>query len=163
MKKLPVKKIMSREVISVKEDMSVTSLVDLFVKSEITGAPVVNDEGKVVGVVSLSDVAHNCLQKGNIIHEEGKWGFYADTWQEQLDSEEIDKFHCDIADETCVKDIMSDVLIKIEEETPVVKAASTMFRSQIHRLIVERDSEIAGIVTTTDILKLVAQYGVQLA
>ena len=54
-----------------------------------------------------------------------------------------------------VKDIMTPIVISISEDTSVVDIAKTMLNCKVHRLIVLKDKHLAGIVTTTDMLKIV--------
>ncbi|HEX9653693.1 MAG TPA: CBS domain-containing protein, partial [bacterium] len=59
MKRLVAKDIMNTDVITVEEDLSVGDLANLLTDKMITGAPVVNAKGKLVGVVSMSDIVRN--------------------------------------------------------------------------------------------------------
>ena len=52
---LPVAVLMTREVMCVREDASVESIKDLLGEHEISGAPVVDADGKLIGVVSKTD------------------------------------------------------------------------------------------------------------
>ena len=51
MKDLKAKDIMNTEVLSVRDDMTVQELADFLTEREILGAPVVDSEGEVVGVL----------------------------------------------------------------------------------------------------------------
>ena len=50
------REIMTRDVITVPADMDLRDLAHLFIQSEITGAPVVDTDGDIVGVISLNDL-----------------------------------------------------------------------------------------------------------
>ena len=58
--------VMIRSVVTVTESTSLKEVVRLFSERRITGAPVVNDEGELVGVISESDI----VRKSNSI---GAW------------------------------------------------------------------------------------------
>ncbi|MDQ6692480.1 MAG: CBS domain-containing protein [Candidatus Dormibacteraeota bacterium] len=60
---IPVKEIMSRKVITIDQDLGVGEVADLLTRSHITGAPVVDREGHVVGIVSEIDVLSKPGQK----------------------------------------------------------------------------------------------------
>ncbi len=58
--------VMIRSVVTVTESTSLKEVVRLFSERRITGAPVVNDQGELVGVISESDI----VRKSNSI---GAW------------------------------------------------------------------------------------------
>src|SRR5438445_12273473 len=53
---IPVKEVMTRNVISFREDTPVDEIASTLIAKRITGAPVVANEGHVVGIVSETDV-----------------------------------------------------------------------------------------------------------
>lgn len=53
---IPVKQVMSKKVISFAEDTPVAEIAELLTRHHITGAPVVTEDGHVVGIVSEVDV-----------------------------------------------------------------------------------------------------------
>ena len=69
MKNLIAKDIMNPSVISVEEDLSVHELANFFTEKMISGAPVVNKDGKLVGVVSLSDIVRNDERRTAIVND----------------------------------------------------------------------------------------------
>jgi CBS domain-containing protein len=61
-----VNEIMSKSVRSVKEDTTVSEVLDLMGNSEIRRVPVVNGNNELVGIVSLGDIATNSPQDGKV-------------------------------------------------------------------------------------------------
>ena len=59
MKHLKAKDIMNSDVLTVRDDMTVHELANFFTDKMISGAPVVNNMGQLLGVVSLSDIVRN--------------------------------------------------------------------------------------------------------
>jgi len=55
-----------------------------------------------------------------------------------------------------VRDIMTPSVMSVEEETSVRTIADTMMAEHLHRIFITRNESITGIVTTYDMLKLVA-------
>ena len=55
-----------------------------------------------------------------------------------------------------VRDIMTPIVLSVDEDTPVRDIANIMMREHLHRIFVTRDSKITGIITTYDMLKLIS-------
>lgn len=157
MKQPTAKDIMNREIVRVADDMSVSELAGFLVDHEISGAPVENQEGKLVGVVSLTDIALAASGNG-IVLDSSNPGFFVRGWEDVLDVEEMAKFR--VEDEGLrVRDIMTPNIYSVGEETPVSEVARTMLGSHLHRLLVTRGEKVVGIITTSDLLRLVAEAG----
>lgn len=134
------KSVMRRRVITVTENLLAGELARLFESKRISGAPVVDRDGRLVGVVSKSDlVRHEC---------EG-----ADLYKDS--DEPLPKgFHVENPDRTTVADIMTPAVIEASEDAPAAELARLMRRRRIHRVFITRDKRLRGIVTTLDLLKL---------
>lgn len=157
MKALRAKDVMNTEVVRASDSMSIRELASFLTKQEITGAPVEDENGNLVGVVSLSDVASDLSEKGSLQRDLSRPEFYLGGWEEEYASEEIERFHLEYEDQDLlVRDIMNPVVYSVPEETLVREIAKTMIAGRIHRLMVTRDGELVGIVTTLDLLKLLA-------
>lgn len=155
MKSLTASDIMNTRVLTAQEDMSVQELSDFFAENLISGAPVVNHEGKLAGVVSLFDIVRSDSRRVDIIKSRMKSGYYLHGWEDKLNSEEMSSFHVEANDGLTVKDIMTPAIFQVSEATPITEMADTMIGGRIHRLIVTRNEEVVGIVTTLDMLKAI--------
>jgi len=69
MKDLKARDIMNTDVLSVRDDMTVQELAGFLTEREILGAPVVDSEGEVVGVVSCTDIAQSTTTEANRLLE----------------------------------------------------------------------------------------------
>jgi CBS domain-containing protein len=54
---------------------------------------------------------------------------------------------------------MTQRLCELSTDTDVQSSAEYMLRSGIHRVLVTEDKALVGVVSTTDIVKAVSQYG----
>ena len=81
MKNLIAKDIMNPSVISVEENLSVHELANFFTEKMISGAPVVNKDGKLVGVVSLSDIVRNDERRTAIVNDKQESDYYLSGWK----------------------------------------------------------------------------------
>ena len=159
MNTIQAKHIMTKNVVTVDEDMPVVDLSEFLLEKMISGAPVLNSEGKLVGVVSLSDLARTKAEQATIIHEKTKSDFYIKDWDGPVDEEELEGFHLEINEGLQVGDIMTPLVFSVSEDTPLAEMAEIMSTGRIHRLIVTQEDDVVGIVTTMDILAVVARGG----
>ncbi len=143
--------IMTRNIIVVEEDASINNLIRIFMDNKISCVPVVNDEKKLVGIVTKTDVLGYFMDID--IHISIK-----DTLQDILEfSSEKRDLETVPETEMKVRAIMTPNPITTGEDTSVESLAKIMINNKIHRLIITRDNMIVGIVSTLDILYHVAE------
>ena len=134
---MKVKELMTQTVLAVKKDVSLRKLVKLLDENRITGAPVVDDEGRLIGIVSGKDVirAIDQLIRVHISIDEVKdiKGKY--NW---------------------VEGVMTTRVISVSEEDDVRDVFRTMVQRKIHRVPVVRDGKPVGIISSQDACRLVA-------
>lgn len=154
---LTAKDIMNKEVMRVREDMTVVELAAFLTDQEISGAPVEDEHGKLVGVVSLTDIVRAASSGGERYAHDHDPNFYVRGWEEQIEVEDLESLHFD--DEgLVVRDIMTPSVFAIEADTPVGQVASSMMDSHLHRMLVVQQDEVVGIISTSDMLQLLADY-----
>ncbi len=149
---LTAKDIMTTPVLTVKDTMSIEEVSDFFVNKMITGAPVVDENDKAIGVVSLSDIARNEPRREHIISDKINNDFIMRDW-DAFSQEETSGYHLEESETLTVRDIMTPFVYKVEEETPLKQIASVMLSGRIHRLFVVNNEKIIGIVSSLDMLK----------
>lgn len=150
---LTARDIMSSPVITVKEEMSIEEVSNLFSDRMITGAPVVNDKDRPIGVVTLSDIVRNGPRREYIISDKVASDYVLKDWQPPFDNEELTGYHLEESETLLVRDIMTPFIYRVDEDTPLKELADIMVSGRIHRLFVTKDDEIVGIVTALDMLK----------
>lgn len=173
---LKVRDIMKTEVLSVTPDTPVRRLTRLLADEEISGAPVVDEEGRLVGVVSATDVVRLAADDMDVRvrttrartdsalpdpddeePEADPHGFFLpeDTpfAAEQLLGQ-IPESEFDTAE---VADIMTPVSFTVGLETEVNELAEFLVRGRIHRAVVVDEDNLVGIVTSGDVLRAVAE------
>ncbi len=154
MKDLKAKDIMNTEVLSVRDDMTVQELAGFLTEREILGAPVVDSEGEVVGVVSCTDIVQSTTTEADIVVEKSTPGFYEHGWEDKLDPDEMGRLHVEENESLPVREIMTPTIYTVPEDTPISDIAKAMVAGRIHRLLVTRGSRLVGIITTLDMLKV---------
>ncbi len=153
MQDLTAKDVMNSELLTVRDDMTVAELAEFLVENEISGVPVEDVEGRLVGVVSLSDVARSLTGRDEAVLTHSDSDYYLRSWEERFNAEDIAGLRVAESDET-VGEIMTPSVLAVDEEMPIGRVAAKMIDARIHRLLVTRDRKVVGILTTTDLLGL---------
>lgn len=152
MKNLTAKDVMNTKVITLRDDLTVQEASAFLVDREISGAPVCDAQGDLVGVVSLTDIAQVTSETDASTRPD----FYLRGWEYHLDRDEMNQIH--VHDEgLSVQDIMTPTVFTIPQDTSVAEIARTMVAGRIHRLFVTEGDDVVGIITTLDLLKVLAE------
>ena len=148
------KDIMNPQVVTVTSNMDLREAAKIFVEEGITGAPVIDDMGLLVGVISQTDLVEYELATERELTVEAP--FYRHPFDDALHPSR--GFQLEELPADTVKDVMTPFLLTVEEETPIREVAARMAKSGIHRLIVvDADQAIRGIVTSMDVLRWVGE------
>jgi len=149
--------VMQTDVRSVSSKMTVVDLEDVLVRLGIGGAPVV-DDGKLVGVVSRSDIVRHLA--GDFAAESIDTEYYWDmggptTPRDRGRSARADGGAVESALANLhVADLMIEDIISVAPESPVSLVAGLMVRRHIHRVLVVDGDKLQGVVTTMDLTRL---------
>jgi len=150
---LTAKDIMHSPVLTVKENMSVEELADFFSGRMISGAPVVNEKGELLGVVTTHDIVRNEPRREHIITDKIASDFVLKAWEPQFSTEELTGYHLEESETLTAKDIMTPFVYYVDEDTTVNELAQTMVSAHIHRIFVYRGEQIAGVVSSMDLVQ----------
>lgn len=149
MRPITASDLMNPEVLTVHNDMTVRELASFLIDNEISGAPVADAEGRLVGVVSLADIA--AAATGEDRSGEDGSGYFGRAWDDSLDEEDVEDLPLD---GMRVADIMTPQVFSVKEDATVSEIASLMLKGHLHRLLVTREDRAVGIITTSDLLGL---------
>lgn len=153
---LTARDIMNPEVMAIQDNLTVTEAAAFLVDQEISGAPVENEQGQLVGVISVTDIVRATSSGGERYAPDHDPGFYVRGWEDRVEPEDLKGYHFD--DEgLLVRDIMTPSVFAVESETPVREVARSMMESHLHRMLVVQDGSVVGIVSTSDMLQMVAE------
>jgi len=153
MAELTAADVMNTQVLAVRPEMTVHELAEFLTENQITGAPVLDGHGHLVGVVSETDITESEGDRAELVRDRSDPEFDVRGWEDKADAEDMRHFHVEGGGLT-VGDIMTPAAYTIPHDTPVPKIAQTMVAGRIHRLLVTRESRVVGIVTSLDLLKL---------
>jgi CBS domain-containing protein len=139
--------IMSTKVVTVSPDTQVRDVAALMIEKNISGLPVVNESGSVVGIISEGDL----LRRPEIGTEKHRrrWLLFFARVDEQ--ARDYTKSHALRA-----SDVMTKQVVHIAEDSSLSDVVETMERHNVKRLPVLSDGKLAGIVTRRDMLRALA-------
>ncbi len=142
--------IMTRDVICVPQDMDLRDLARLFLEKGITGAPVLDGEGNLAGVISQTDLLYDQLARGDELT------LVSDFYQSvKVEGRHLPAgFQVEDSNVQRVADVMTPVVHSVLETADAEAVARMMLRRHIHRVIVRAGRKVAGIITALDILRL---------
>jgi predicted transcriptional regulator len=155
MKYLTAKDVMNPQVISVPADWTIEELAQFLVDKAISGAPVKDENGKLIGVVSLTDIVRYDSLAEIEMRADEPHDYYLHGWEDRLAPEDLTSFHVEERPEALVRSIMTPLIFKVNENTPIQEVADTMIDGRVHRLFVTHNDKIVGIITTMDMLKVI--------
>jgi CBS domain-containing protein len=147
--------VMNRDVLGVRVDMTVREAAGFLTENHIGGAPVLDEEGRLVGVVSLTDLAENASEHPDIAAAGARARRDVRGLDERPAGGNLARLH-DEPEDLLVRDIMTPTVYTVPEDTPVPEIARAMIAGRIHRLFVTRQRRVVGIVTPLDLLRLLA-------
>jgi CBS domain-containing protein len=139
--------IMTRAVLTIAPDATIGEAVRLMLDRRISGLPVVDAAGTLVGIVTEGDF----LRRTEFGTERKR-----SRWLEFLlgPGRMAEEFvH---ASGRKVDEVMTDIVETVDEDAPLVKIVDLMERRRIKRLPVARDGKVVGIVTRANLLGALA-------
>src|SRR5262245_16689586 len=139
--------VMVRDVVTVKPETDVASAIKLLIEHDISALPVVEDGGRVVGVISEADLVHRA-EIGTEKHR--PWWLEALTPGSML-AAEFAKAHG-----LRVSEVMSPHVVSASEETPLAEIAALLEKHRIKRVPIIEDGKLVGIVSRSNLVQALA-------
>ena len=139
--------VMSREVVWIKESASVWDAFLLMRQHNISGLPVMDEQGNLSGMITEGDVLRDVKSLHLPGHMKALESLLA-SWRDTHYEETVWKKSA-----RPVKDVMNFPVITVDEETNVGDIARIMLEERINRIPVVRDGEVVGMVSRSDILR----------
>lgn len=139
--------IMSSNVMTVTKELAIKELAQLFIEHNVNGFPVVDDTGKVVGIVTEGDLIE---QKKNLHIPTVIALFDAVIYLENDKNFEKDVQRYT---GTKVEDIYKENPVTVQPNTPIEEIASIMANKDIHTLPVVDGGKLIGVIGKLDVIK----------
>ncbi|MEM7166260.1 MAG: CBS domain-containing protein [Planctomycetota bacterium] len=155
---IAVTDVMSRAVATVGPTWTLAELAGFLADEKVLGAPVVDDAGKLVGVVSTTDLVAAIGDDGASYGSEPVFGVFDGAGRWEPLSARLSRERFENGD-TKVADVMTTDPITATPDASVGEVAALLLEHGIHRLIITSDGLLRGIVTATDLLAALVAYG----
>jgi len=126
MRPIAVKDIMAKKLVTFKPDTKVIAAIQILIKNRFSGAPVVNDKGELIGILSEMD----CME--TVIHN----SYYSESGG-------------------FVRDFMTTELTTVNPEMGIVDLAQFFQEKHFRRLPVVKNGKLVGQVSRRDVLKAI--------
>jgi len=127
-----VSELMQSNLVTIPSESLVSEAIIALADAHVTGLPVVDAHGHLVGVLSTSDIL-SALAERSPEDERGV-----------------------LFESTLVRDLMTPRPMTIPPQAPMKEAARQMLYANVHRLFVEKDGELLGVISQTDVVRAVA-------
>lgn len=143
--------LMTENVIAVTKETQVRELAKILTENNISGVPVVDGEGRLVGVVTESDL----IFQNKKVHIPTAVAIL-DAFFFLESPEKMEQEMKKMAGVT-VGDIYAPEVTSVQKDTPLDELATLMAEKNIHTLPVLDQDELVGVIGKRDIIRIIAQ------
>ena len=147
--KLTVADVMTKDVVSVIDTMTIEQVSSIFNKRHISSVPVVNYHNKeLIGIITMSDIIDHLFYDGVVLtlHEE---------------SNSLEPAGLALMDKK-VSELMQNVTIQVSGASTIKEACALMEEKQIHQVLVTLANKVQGIFTAFDAVRILAKFDLKL-
>ncbi|MFH0933188.1 MAG: CBS domain-containing protein [Nitrospirota bacterium] len=143
---LKARDIMTKDVITVKPDTTIEDLARILIKHQISGTPVVDGNGDIIGIVTENDL----ISKNKKLHIPTVlrlFDAFIPLGTSRLE-EEIKRMAASTVGEICARNVVT-----VNEDTSAEDVATIMTEKKIHLLPVLKEGRLVGIIGKKDLIK----------
>lgn len=141
---MKVKEIMTKEVVSIQPDTNAKEAVGILFKMHISGLPVINESGKLVGMFTEKDILRNILP--SYIEQVGRFVYEENPKSIKKKFMELENIR--------VSKLMRPEVITVDEDTSLCEVAHIMLTQKVRRIpVLDKEKKVIGIVAREDIVK----------
>jgi CBS domain-containing protein len=145
--------LMTPNPLSIGADAPVKEAVAFLTDKGFSAAPVIDDAGRPIGVLSRSDILVHDREKVEYVPTVPE--YYEKTELTTRSGENLrNGFQVENVDRTWVRDLMTPVVFSVTPETPVRRVVEEMLALKVHRLfVVGGDGVLVGVISALDVLR----------
>ena len=147
---MQAKDVMTANVVSVSPDTSVEEIAELLLSKHISGVPVLDAGGRLLGIVSEGDLMRRSDQE---TERPRSWWLSFLTRSQDDEARDYVKSHG-----RCAEDVMTREVYTVKDSTPIADVAALLEKRRIKRVPVLRDGTLVGIVSRANLLQGLAAH-----
>jgi CBS domain-containing protein len=142
--------LMAPNPISLRADATIPEALALMTDRGFTAAPVIDEAGRPIGVLSRTDVLIH--EREQLRHAVPAEDVYAEGRRPRHEG-----FSIEIADSTRVRDIMTPTIFTVNENSSAAEVVKRMCELKVHQLfVVDDDDSLVGVIAALDIVRSLA-------
>jgi CBS domain-containing protein len=141
---LKIADVMTKPVLTVRRNTPLKDVARLLIDSGVSGLPVVDDDGAVVGVISEADF---------LVKEQGAGEIHHRRLARLLGESDETRHQIDVISARSAGEAMTSPAVTIEAARPIREAATIMTSRRVNRLPVVDQGRLVGIVTRADLVR----------
>ena len=156
LKETSVKEIMNTSVVSITKETPLKEVVRLLENHPFSGLPVVDEQERVIGIISEKDILkHTRWIMGRPFNlEKVLQDYEATTVEDQRGLEMIE-----LVASTNAGTLMTDDVITVNQEAPIMEAVKMINQNNINRLpVVDNQQKLVGIVTRANLIVIMEKW-----
>jgi CBS domain-containing protein len=144
--------LMTPNLISIGAQATVHEALAALIDKGFSGAPVINNAGRPIGVLSRSDVLRSDRERATYAQQVPE--FYEKSELLMPSGERYDEgFQVEAIDRTEVRELMSPVVFSVTRDTSALETIQAMLARRVHRLFVtDASGTLVGVISAFDIL-----------
>lgn len=145
--------VMETGVVTIDPEASLLDAYRLFVEEEISGAPVVDEDGRVLGVVSAHDLLRATEEERDTVVAESRYFRDLEEFSGPDWGSAVEDFQDRLAQRT-VRDVMTPSAIMVAPDATIAEVASTLRKHRVHRVLVTDEDRVVGLISSFDLVAL---------
>jgi CBS-domain-containing membrane protein len=135
--------LMTPNPVSIRDNATIAEAVALFTDKGISAAPVIDEAGRAVGVLSRTDILVHDRERSRYVERPGAAGPAATS------GPVVEK-----TEATRVRDLMTPVVFSVMPDTPAGKVVLEMVALKVHRLfVIDGQGDLVGVISALDVLR----------
>jgi len=136
-----VTEIMTKDVITVSPDASLKDVGELLKEKRISGVPVIDAKGNIVGIVTLTDMLR-------VLDQIYKW----QEMERRIPGLKLSEMFTKEKSEAKVRNVMTKSVYTLDENRTIEDVMRMMFDKRVHTIPIAREGKLLGIVGKRDLV-----------
>lgn len=147
---MKVKDFMIQDVISVNENDTIKKLLNTLVENKIGGVPVVDSDGKLVGMISDGDVLRTIQPKDTVVYD--YFSLMAYTYEKGNLAKVLDT----IKDQPLLKMAKKRGIVTVKEDDDIETALKLLAKHHFKKIpVIDEQRKVVGVISRGDIIRTI--------